>query len=615
MKLFLTFLFSLTILSTSFSQRSCGSHQKMNDFLLENPNLKNKRDKIEQQILSTHYNHNKQSMTIPVVFHVLYNTNSQNISDSQILSQLDVLNADFNRTNSDAFSTPSDFDSIVTSLQLNFCLATKTADGNATNGIIRTHTNINSFPLYDSSIHYTNMGGDDAWDTEKYLNIWICNIGGGILGWAQFPDAGSSNTDGVVIDYLHFGTNGTAISPYNLGRTATHEVGHYFNLFHTWGDNNCGNDWVNDTPIQEEANFGCKTHPSISCSNNGDMFMNFMDYTDDDCMNSFTIGQRDRVWQSINLYRLPLLTSDGCETIISSNSDASIEIISPNGTLYGCNNPIYPKVLISNNSTTNLTTAIIKYKINSSNYHYQYWNGNLSTNQSDSVLLSGIAVGGNNHIIEVELLLPNNNTDINIFDNSDTKLFNTSGGTNVSIHLITDNYANETSWYFLDENNNIIDSSNSVTNNHHYEYNYCLENNCYKFIINDSEGDGFCCNYGNGNISINKEINNQEIANLSFFNYTDTIYFCVTELSLEENKKNLLEIHPNPTSGIIHVKSSNFTVDIPIIAKVFDLKGRNILTDASIGKTFNFSELQNGIYILELEQNKVLTKSKLIINK
>ena len=615
MKLFLTFLFSLTILSTSFSQRSCGSHQKMNDFLLENPNLKNKRDKIEKQILSTHYNHNKQSMTIPVVFHVLYNTNSQNISDSQILSQLDVLNADFNRTNSDAFSTPSDFDSIVTSLQLNFCLATKTPDGNATNGIIRTHTNIVSFPLYDSSIHYTNMGGDDAWDTEKYLNIWICNIGGGILGWAQFPDAGSLNTDGVVIDYLHFGTNGTAISPYNLGRTATHEVGHYFNLFHTWGDNNCGNDWVNDTPIQEEANFGCKTHPSISCSNNGDMFMNFMDYTDDDCMNSFTIGQRDRVWQSINLYRLPLLTSDGCDPIISSNSDASIEIISPNGTLYGCNNPIYPKVLISNNTTTNLTTAIIKYKINSSNYHYQYLNGNLSTNQSDSVLLSGIAVGGNNHIIEVELLLPNNNTDINTFDNSDTKLFNTSGGTNVSIHLITDNYANETSWYFLDENNNIIDSSNSLTNNHHYEYNYCLENNCYKFIINDSEGDGFCCNYGNGNISINKEINNQEIANLSFFNYTDTIYFCVTELSLEENKKNLLEIHPNPTSGIIHVKSSNFTVDIPIIAKVFDLKGRNILTDASIGKTFNFSELQNGIYILELEQNKVLTKSKLIINK
>ena len=587
----------------------------METFLSENPSLKNKRNHIENKILSTNNSYNKQSITIPVVFHVLYNTNSQNISDAQIISQLDVLNEDFNRTNSDAFSTPTDFSSIVASMQINFCLAKRTPEGNSTNGITRTYTNSNSFQLYDTSMNYTSLGGDDAWDTEKYLNIWVCNVSGGILGWAQFPAAGNLNTDGVVIDYQHFGTTGTAVSPYNLGRTATHELGHYFNLFHTWGDNYCGNDWVNDTPIQEEANFGCKTHPSISCNNSGDMFMNFMDYTNDACMNSFTIGQRDRVWQSINLYRLSLLTSDGCNPITPSVSDASIQIFSPIGNLDGCNNPIYPKVVVRNNSTTNLNTSIIKYKINSSAYHYQYWNGNLQNNQSDTVLLSAISVGGNNHIIEVELLLPNNSTDLNSSDNTDTKLFNTSGGTNTTIHLITDNYANETSWFFLDENNNIIDSSNALTNNTHYSYNYCLENNCYKFVINDTEGDGFCCNYGNGNISINKEINNQEIANLSYFNYTDTIYFCVTELSLAENKSSYLQIHPNPTSGIIHLKSDDFTLDIPIIAKVFDLKGRKITECNSNRKAFNFSELQNGIYILELEQNKVLKKSKLIINK
>ena len=587
----------------------------METFLSENPSLKNKRNHIENKILSTNNSYNKQSITIPVVFHVLYNTNSQNISDAQIISQLDVLNEDFNRTNPDAFSTPTDFSSIVASMQINFCLAKRTPEGNSTNGITRTYTNSNSFQLYDTSINYTSLGGEDAWDTEKYLNIWVCNVSGGILGWAQFPAAGNLNTDGVVIDYQHFGTTGTAVSPYNLGRTATHELGHYFNLFHTWGDNYCGNDWVNDTPIQEEANFGCKTHPSISCNNSGDMFMNFMDYTNDACMNSFTIGQRDRVWQSINLYRLSLLTSDGCNPIPPSVSDASIQIFSPTGNLDGCNNPIYPKVVVSNNSTTNLNTSVIKYKINSSAYHYQYWNGNLQNNQSDTVLLSAISVGGNNHIIEVELLLPNNSTDLNSSDNTDTKLFNTSGGTNTTIHLITDNYANETSWFFLDENNNIIDSSSPLTNNTHYSYNYCLENNCYKFVINDTEGDGFCCNYGNGNISINKEINNQEIANLSYFNYTDTIYFCVTELSLAENKSSYLQIHPNPTSGIIHLKSDDFTLDIPIIAKVFDLKGRKITECNSIRESFNFSELQNGIYILELKQNKVLKKSKLIINK
>ena len=238
----------------------------------------------------------------------MYNTNSQNISDAQIISQLDVLNEDFNRTNSDAFSTPTDFSSIVASMQINFCLAKRTPEGNSTNGITRTYTNSNSFQLYDTSMNYTSLGGDDAWDTEKYLNIWVCNVSGGILGWAQFPAAGDTNTDGVVIDFEHFGTIGTAIYPYNLGRTATHELGHYFNLFHTWGDNYCGNDWVNDTPIQEEANFGCKTHPSISCNNSGDMFMNYMDYTNDACMNSFTEAPRDI---SIAVPLTNLLTSDG----------------------------------------------------------------------------------------------------------------------------------------------------------------------------------------------------------------------------------------------------------------------------------------------------------------
>ena len=178
----------------------------METFLSENPSLKNKRNHIENKILSTNNSYNKQSITIPVVFHVLYNTNSQNISDAQIISQLDVLNEDFNRTNSDAFSTPTDFSSIVASMQINFCLAKRTPVGNSSIISTRTYTNSNSFQLYDTSIHYTSLGGDDAWDTEKYLNIWVAEIEIGILGWAQFPAAGDTNTDGVVIDFEHFGT-------------------------------------------------------------------------------------------------------------------------------------------------------------------------------------------------------------------------------------------------------------------------------------------------------------------------------------------------------------------------------------------------------------------------
>ena len=455
----LLFLFS----SSVFSQRTCGSMQKMNTYFEGNPDKEVVRKKKEKAILYSNFS-TKENMNIPVVFHVVYNTSEQNISDAQILSQLDVMNDDFNRTNSDAFMVPSDFDSVVAGLQLNFCLAKRTPDGDPTNGIIRTQTNISDFDLYDTTIHYSSLGGSQSWDTEKYLNIWVTKLSGGILGWAQFPAAGSIITDGIVIDYRNFGTNGTATSPYHLGRTVTHELGHYFNLFHIWGDNNCGDDLVNDTPTQQEANFGCKIHPSISCSNNGDMFMNFMDYTNDSCMNSFTIGQRNRVFNSIYTYRLSLLSSDGCTPVITNTADASIEITYPIGSLSACNNPIYPKVLITNNSNANLYTAVVKYKANSSSYQHQLYSGNLSQGQSDTLLLSAIPIGGNNHYLDVELIQVNGSMDSDTSNNSDTELFNTTGGTSVNIHIITDNYANETSWYLYDVNNTLIDFDDNLNN-------------------------------------------------------------------------------------------------------------------------------------------------------
>ena len=353
-KVFISLFVLCSVSANSFSQRTCGSTEKRNAFLNEHPEYNTIRQKLEKKVSSTSSDISKQSVIIPVVFHIVYNTAEQNISDIQILSQLDVINEDFNRTNTDALYTPSDFDSIVASMQISFCLAQRTPNGNPTSGIIRKQTNRTEIQLYDTSIYYNNLGGSDAWDTEKYLNIWITKIGNGILGWAQYPAAGSINTDGAVIDFRHFGTIGTSVSPYDFGRTTTHELGHYFNLFHIWGDNNCGNDFVNDTPTQEESNFGCKSHPHITCNNNGDMFMNFMDYTDDDCMNSFTIGQRNRVWSSINTYRLGLITSEGCNPVVASTSDANVEIISPEGIINGCNNPIYPKVLIKNKSVDNL---------------------------------------------------------------------------------------------------------------------------------------------------------------------------------------------------------------------------------------------------------------------
>ncbi len=237
-------------------------------------------------------------VVIPVVVHVLYNTAAQNISDAQVQSQIDVLNEDFRKLNADYTKTPSLYAGLVADANVQFVLAKRTPTGAATNGIIHKQTNTKSWSTNDA-VKNSKRGGDDAWDATKYLNLWACNLGQGLLGYAQFP-GGSASTDGVVILYSAFGSRakysaGTYSSPYDLGRTATHEVGHWLNLRHIWGDASCGNDQVSDTPTQQTSNYGCPAFPHATCSNQGDMSMNYMDYVDDKCMYMFSAGQAARM--------------------------------------------------------------------------------------------------------------------------------------------------------------------------------------------------------------------------------------------------------------------------------------------------------------------------------
>jgi hypothetical protein len=164
-------------------------------------------------------------------------------------------------------------------------------------------------------------GGKDPWNPGKYLNMWVCNLGNGLLGYAQFP-GGPVSTDGVVVLYSAFGDTGTLIANYNKGRTATHEVGHYLNLRHIWGDATCGNDLVNDTPTQQTSNGGCPTFPKITCGNQGDMSMNYMDYTYDRCMYMFTIGQSARMDATFAQGgpRYSLVSSTGAQVAKSSDT-------------------------------------------------------------------------------------------------------------------------------------------------------------------------------------------------------------------------------------------------------------------------------------------------------
>ncbi len=235
---------------------------------------------------------------IPVVVHVVHKTAAQNISVAQIQSQIDVLNRDFRKTNGDLNKIPAPFKPFAADARIEFVLADKDPAGNATTGIVRVATANNSFPSNDT-MKSTATGGANAWPRDKYLNIWVCQLGNNLLGYAQFP-GGAAATDGVVILHSAFGTVGSAAPPFNLGRTATHEIGHWLNLRHIWGDDGggCnGDDFIIDTPNQGNSNPNKPTFPHISCNNgpNGDMFMNYMDYVDDDTMFMFTTGQVERM--------------------------------------------------------------------------------------------------------------------------------------------------------------------------------------------------------------------------------------------------------------------------------------------------------------------------------
>ena len=234
-------------------------------------------------------------VTVKVVVNVVHRTDEQNVSDAQVKRQISVLNRDFAATNTDKNKVPEVWKGFLTDSRIRFKLAS----------VNRKRTTRNGFDT-DDSVKYASTGGLAAFQPASHLNLWVCPLSGGVLGYAQFP-GGPAATDGVVIDYRAFGTKGTAQAPFNLGRTTTHEVGHYFNLRHIWGDTeDCsGTDFVADTPNAAGPNYGTPTFPSISCSNgpNGDMFMNYMDYVDDAAMFMFTAQQVVRMRAALDSYR------------------------------------------------------------------------------------------------------------------------------------------------------------------------------------------------------------------------------------------------------------------------------------------------------------------------
>jgi hypothetical protein len=483
--IFLTTL-ALMLAISSYAQRECGAMEVLAQQLEQDPKMQDKMDRIElatQAFLKKGFTHRVDGViTIPVVVHVVYNNNTENISEAQINSQIDILNEDFRRLNGDASNTPADFQGRAADIEIEFCLASVDPSGNATSGITRTSTTRTSFGTNDQ-VKFNSSGGKDAWPAADYLNIWVCDISGSILGYAQFP-GGSPSTDGVVNDYQYFGNTGTATAPFDLGRTMTHEVGHYLNLRHIWGDGNCNaDDFVSDTPRAGGPNYTgapC-TYPGPNSCNEGandlpDMFQNYMDYSDDGCMNLFTDGQKARMRAIFDTggARASLLTSDKCGTPADPTCTDGIQNGDETGIDCGGTNcaecPPEPSC----------TDGV--------------QNGNET----------GVDCGGPDCApCPCE-------------------------GSNVNVTITLDNYPEETSWTIVNASGSTVASGGtygSQPDGSTVSVDLCLADGCYDFVINDAYGDGICCSYGSGSYSVTE--GSTTYASGASFGFSETTNFCL----------------------------------------------------------------------------------------
>ncbi len=292
---------------TVTAKRACASNEVLQREIAENPKRQKFLDELEIKTKSFTGRQARLAGTlyVGVVVHVVL-TNPALVTNSQIQGQIDVLNKDFGKDNKE-LTNPNVYlagysRSDVADCDIQFYIA----------GIIRKQTTVTAFSTNDG-VKRSNQGGSDAVNADTKLNMWVCNIGGGILGYAKFP-GGNAASDGVVLNYLSFGTKASGYAlydDYDLGRTATHEIGHWFNLHHIWGGHTCGTDYVDDTPQQDIPNFGCPAQGVASpCGNNQlEQWMNYMDYTDDACMYMFSSGQKLRMDAAIDNARAAWVTT------------------------------------------------------------------------------------------------------------------------------------------------------------------------------------------------------------------------------------------------------------------------------------------------------------------
>jgi hypothetical protein len=406
-------------------------HKLATDEIYKQHYLTNANNAMAHQMMKLAINDS--TYIIPVVVHVIYhadNASVENVSDEQVQSQIDVLNEDYNTTNENILDVPAIWQPLVRNSKIMFVLANTDTNGNYTNGITRTATNIpDAFSIFDNRIYSKADGGQNAWNSNYYLNIWVCDLENNVLGFAAFPGS-IQNSDGVVINYKAFGRFKNTKAPYNYGRTATHEVGHWLNLVHIWGDDNggCSNDdAISDTPKQANSTTRCPSFPktdACTVTAPGIMYMNYMDYTDDRCMSFFTNRQVERMKLALSTNRQSLVTSNGLSSPNINQPDLSIDSIE-NPVTYSPNRCFQPRVKIRNNGNSTKSNINFNYAISAGISKNYFWNDSIQPGETKWVNLAEIGGDLGSNLFEVRIV-DNDFNQVNNYKSSSFRINNAS---------------------------------------------------------------------------------------------------------------------------------------------------------------------------------------------
>lgn len=577
-------------------------------------------------------------ITIPVVVHVIHNGQAvgvaPNITDNQVISQITVMSQDFRKmSGTPGFNTSP----VGADTQIQFALAKVDPNGNPTNGIDRVNLCQASWSTADIN---SIVKPQTIWDPTQYMNMWSVNFSDNtLLGYAQFPSGstlsglnasgGLATTDGVVCNYSTFGSSsfndGTFLlnAPYDKGRTMTHEVGHFLGLRHIWGDATCGNDFCNDTPTAHTANYTCNKN-IVSCNNPSvyEMVENYMDYTNDTCMNIFTVDQNARFVAVMNNSprRSTLKTSQKDVAIPLFANDAELKFErSCNGAAPSCvPTPGSASVALYNRGTSNITNAVFSYTINGSTQNYTY-TGNLAPNKS-AIISFPIAANVTSGPFSATITSVNGGADQRATNDSFSTTYTTGNAPvvsngNYTFTLQNDYFGSEVDWNLTNSAGVIVYSSapySDVPNPNQstplpavITQTFVLANDCYTFTINDSDGDGIY-NYG-GYYNL-KNSSGATVFSGSSYTFQQQKAITATVLGTSEASNNTFSIYPNPVTDILNITKTSDKAVYEIYSYTGQLIDKGSIKDGKV----NVSKLITGNYLIKIADKKIETTFKFI---